>query len=410
MHGQLLKQFFTDLRRQKLRAALTMFGIFWGTCSIVLLVGFSNGIREKNIQASKGLGENIGIFWPGLTSKEYRGLPKGRRVRLQEADIVYLKKQCQTVERISPEFSSWNANVKVGKNVLTKQCIGVWPEFGEMRNLIPDAGSRFLNQTDMDDRRRVAFIGDKLAGELFPGKPAVGEQILVNGTPFTVIGVMKKKKQDSSYSGRDQDKVIIAATTWQSMFGAQRMNNFVVQAKPTMTVKMCQSEIIQLMSGKYRFDPTDKEVFSLWDVSENMVFFKNFMFAFEMFLVVMGIATLITGAIGVSNIMQVVLEERTKDIGIKMALGARSSYIVTQFMIETLMITACGGVLGFLFASTIISLAPKFLPLDDIGVPVVDPMIIFPLVGLLGLVGLLAGLVPARRAAKLQPVQALKLF
>jgi putative ABC transport system permease protein len=141
-----------------------------------------------------------------------------------------------------------------------------------------------------------------------------------------------------------------------------------------------------------------------------MVFFKNFMFAFEMFLVVMGIATLITGAIGVSNIMQVVLEERTKEIGIKMALGARSSYIVTQFMIETLMITACGGVLGFLFASTIITFAPKFLPLDDIGVPMIDPMIVFPLVGLLGLVGLLAGLVPARRAAKLQPVQALKLF
>lgn len=410
MHGQLLKQFFTDLRRQKLRAALTMFGIFWGTCSIVLLVAFSNGIREKNIQASKGLGENIGIFWPGLTSKEFRGLPKGRRVRLQEADIVYLKKQCQTVERISPEFSRWNATVKVGKNVLNKQCVGVWPEFGEMRNLIPDAGSRFLNQTDMDDRRRVAFIGNKLAEELFPGKSAVGEQIQINGTPFTVIGVMKKKKQDSSYSGRDQDKIIIAATTWQSMFGAQRMNNFVVQAKPTTTVKMCENEIIELMSGKYRFDPTDKEVFQVWDVSENMVFFKNFMFAFEMFLVVMGIATLITGAIGVSNIMQVVLEERTKEIGIKMALGARSSYIVTQFMIETLLITACGGLLGFLFATGIISFAPKFLPLDDIGVPMIDPMIVFPLVGLLGIVGLLAGLVPARRAAKLQPVQALKLF
>lgn len=430
-----VKQFFTDMRRQKLRTAMTTFGIFWGTCSIVLLFAFGQGLRESQIESQKGLGENIGIFWPGITSKDYKGLPRGRNINFTEEDIRMIKSKAQTIELISPEFSKWNVSLKVGRTNMIQNVIGVWPEFGIMRNLIPIAGSRFVNDQDLDQRRRVVFIGDQLADQLFnssaltgggsndlPGTEvyeaeiqkiadrAVGQQVLVNGVPFTVIGVMKPKKQDSSYNGRDSRKAYIPATTFNTMYSRRHPNNFVVQAKATETIKKSREEILAIMGAKYRFDPTDREALSVWDVSEGIEFMNNFFGAFQMFLVGIGVATLITGGIGVSNIMNVVLEERTKEIGIKMALGARKSYILIQFIVETLMITGIGGLFGFLFAYGIVSVFPALQLEDYIGVPRVDIVGGILVTVLLGVIGLIAGIFPARRAANLQPVQALKLF
>ena len=429
-----VKQFFTDMRRQKLRTAMTTFGIFWGTCSIVLLFAFGQGLRESQVESQKGLGENIGIYWPGITSKDYKGLPRGRKINFTEDDIQMIKSKAQTIERISPEFSKWNVSLKVGRSNMVQNVIGVWPEFGEMRNLIPMPGSRFVNEQDDDLRRRVIFLGDRLADQLFnnsqlvndesmiTGSPtyeaavqkvadkAIGQQVLVNGVPFTVIGVMRPKKQDSSYNGRDAQKAYIPASTFNTMYSRRYPNNFVVQAKSTETMKKTREEILAIMGAKYRFDPTDREALSVWDVSEGIEFMNNFFGAFQMFLVGIGVATLITGGIGVSNIMHVVLEERTKEIGIKMALGARKSYILIQFIVETMMITGIGGVCGFLFAFAIVSIFPALHLEEYIGTPRVDIVGGILVTILLGIIGLIAGIFPARRAANLQPVQALKLF
>lgn len=424
-----IRQFFNDMRRQKLRTAMTTFGIFWGTCSIVLLFAFGQGIRENQIESQKGLGENIGIFWPGITAKDYKGLPRGRNINFTEDDVRMIKTKATTVDRISPEFSKWNVSLKVGRQVQIKNVVGVWPEFGEMRNLIALEGSRWLNEQDELQRRRVIFIGDRLADQLFAGgtltggvtsrddsmavetaKKAVGQQVLVNGVPFTIIGVMKPKRQDSSYNGRDSQKAYIPASTFNTMYSRRYPNNMVVQCKPEETMKRSREEITAIMGAKYRFDPTDREALSVWDVSEGLEFMNNFFGAFQMFLVGIGVATLITGGIGVSNIMNVVLEERTKEIGIKMALGARKSYVMMQFIVETLMITAIGGIFGFLFAYSIVVAFPALNLEEYIGTPKVNYLGSVMVVVLLGIVGLIAGIFPARRAANLQPVQALKLF
>ncbi len=424
-----IRQFFNDMRRQKLRTAMTTFGIFWGTCSIVLLFAFGQGIRENQIESQKGLGENIGIFWPGITAKDYKGLPRGRQINFTEEDVRMIKTKATTVDRISPEFSKWNVSLKVGRQVQIKNVVGVWPEFGEMRNLIALEGSRWLNEQDELQRRRVVFIGDRLADQLFAGgtltggvtsrddsmavetaKKAVGQQVLINGVPFTVIGVMKPKRQDSSYNGRDAQKAYIPASTFNTMYSRRYPNNMVVQCLPEETMKRSREEILAIMGAKYRFDPTDREALSVWDVSEGLEFMNNFFGAFQMFLVGIGVATLITGGIGVSNIMNVVLEERTKEIGIKMALGARKSYVMMQFIVETLMITAIGGIFGFLFAYSIVVAFPALNLEEYIGTPKVNYLGSVMVVVLLGIVGLIAGIFPARRAANLQPVQALKLF
>lgn len=389
---------------------MTTFGIFWGTCSIVLLFAFGQGLREQQIKAQKGMGENIAIYWPGVTSIEYRGLPRGRRINFTEEDVALIKSRATTINAISPEYSKWNCAMKVGKATQLRNICGVWPEFGDMRNLIADEGSRFINDADQALRRRVMFIGDELKKELFPDKPAVGETILVNGVPFTVVGVMKTKKQDSSYNGRDSRKGFIPASTFTSMYSNRHLNDFVVQCKPTEVMASTKKEILGIMGVKYRFDPSDKEALSVWDTTEGIAFMKTFFMAFQYFLVGIGIATLITGGIGVSNIMNVVLEERTKEIGIKMALGARKSYVLGQFMVETLMITLLGGICGFAFAALIVKIIPLLKLEEYIGTPTINMWGGILMTLLLGVIGFLAGIFPARRAANLQPVQALKLF
>jgi putative ABC transport system permease protein len=405
-----VKQFFNDMRRQKLRTALTMFGIFWGTSSIVLLFAFGTGITEAQLKSQRGMGENIAIFWSGITAKEYKGLPKGRRIRATEEDVALIKAKAQSLARISPEYSRWNLNLKYGKQSSLRSISGVWPEFGRMRNLIPRMGSRFINDRDMREKRRVIFIGNLLAEDLFGKTDPVGEEMLVNGVPFKVVGVMKSKKQDSAYSGRDSRKAFIPTTTFRTMYSQRRMNNFVVQCKPNSTMEKTRREIYEILGAKYKFDPTDREALSVWDTTKSFAFLKTFFTAFSAFLVGIGVATLITGAIGVTNIMNVVLEERTKEIGIKMALGARKSYIMWQFVTETLLITGIGGGLGFIFAWGVIAVFPLLGLEEFVGVPKINMIAGVMITAVLAVVGLAAGIFPARRAANLQPVQALKLF
>jgi putative ABC transport system permease protein len=228
--------------------------------------------------------------------------------------------------------------------------------------------------------------------------------------PFTVVGVMKQKEQDSSYGSRDNRSAFIPASTMRAMFTFRYPNKFVAQCKPELTGEICRKEIFRILGAKYRFDPGDNEALSVWDTTEGFTFLKNFFMAFQIFLVGIGVATLITGGIGVSNIMNVVLEERTKEIGVKMALGARKSTILYQFVFETLLITGVGGVLGFMLALGIVSVFPMLELEEYIGTPTVNVWTGILCTLLLGLVGLFAGIFPARRAANLQPVQALKLF
>lgn len=404
-----IRQLLRDLRTQKLRTFLTAFGIVWGTAAVSLLLAFGEGFHRQIAKSQAGLGDAIVIAWPSLTSIPYEGLGKGRRIRLDEDDMALLRARAAHLDAVSGEYSN-NFKLNYGTKTVSVDVSGVSPEFGEMRNLIPQAGGRFLNALDDNLQRRTVFIGDKLSEDVFgKGVDPVGKVVQLNGSPYLVVGALKQKSQDSSYSGRDNEKAIIPGSTYRTMTGEKYVDNFIFRARTNAETESLKNEIVGLLAAKHRFDPKDKEALGMWDTTEGAKFLDTFMLAFRLFLGIIGSLTLVVGGIGVSNIMNVVVEERTREIGIKMALGARSSSILGQFLVETLVLTAAGGALGLGITYGICALFPVLGFTEYVGEPHISPLVAGATAGLLGAIGLLAGWFPAREAASLDPVVAMKL-
>lgn len=403
-----LLQLHRDLKSQKLRTLLTVFGLVWGTVAVTLLLAFGAGLKKNLIKQTAGLGDRICISWPGLTSIPYQGLGKGRRIRITDEDLETVRPRVDGLKRMSSEYSdSW----KMVYNLKTfpVDVSGIAPEFGEMRNLIPVPGGRFINPLDMKNQRRVVFLGNEIAEDVFgKGTDPVGKTVLFNGSPFLVVGVLTKKQQDSSYNSRDSGLAWIPGTTFRALTGRKYLSNFVYQPASALESKAVTESLRAALSRRLKFDPEDKEAFSVWDTTEQFQFFEVFMLAFSLFLGIVGSLTLVVGGIGVSNIMNVVVEERTKEIGIKMALGAKSGAILRQFLVETLIVTAIGGTVGFAISLAICGAFPASLE-EYVGRPEVSPFVALITTGILGVIGLLAGYFPAREASRLDPVVAMKM-
>lgn len=404
----IVRQLVRDLRAQKLRTFLTTFGIVWGTVAVSLLLAFGDGLHRQMIKNMSGMGSGIVIGWPSMTSLPYQGLGKGRSIRLNEDDVTLIRQRATRVGYLSSEYMQ-SLRLQLGPKNLTIDVSGVHPEFGEMRNLIPAAGGRFLNPIDQRRQRRVAFLGDELATQLFGGADAVGQEFRLHGSPFTVVGVMQRKVQQSDYSGRDKDKLFVPASTMRALTGQEYMDNLIFSARDVTASQAATDEVLGIVAARHRFDPADKEAMFFWDTTEMTRFFDTFMLAFRLFLSIVGSLTLVVGGIGVSNIMNVVVEERSREIGIKLALGARPRGILGQFLMETLVITGAGGLIGLALAHAICLAVPAFGATDVIGTPQVSATVAGVTASLLGLIGLIAGYFPARTAAGLDPVVAIKL-
>lgn len=397
-----------DMRSQKLRTFLTIFGIIWGTIAVVLLLGFGVGLERQMSKNMHGLGEGIIILWPSRTSMAYEGLSKGRALRFLEEDAFLIKREIPQIKYSCPEYSRWSVKLKYEKNTYSALVRGIYPFYSEMRNVIPERGGRFINTIDMEKKRRVIFIGFGIKEELFKNEPAIGKYIAVNGVPFQVIGVLIKKTQNSTYGARDEFSTFIPATTFSSLFGYKYINNMIIQAYNPFQNESIKEKILQVLGKKYMFHPKDTEAILIWDTMEGEKITNAIMIGFNIFLGIVGAFTLIVGAIGVSNIMNVVVEERTKEIGLKMALGAKKRFVLFQFLFETLLITLVGGGIGLAISYGIILIFPSGSVEEYIGRPTLSLGVAFVTVALLGIIGIISGLSPAQRAANLNPVDAIR--
>ncbi len=408
----LLEEFLGDLRAQKTRAFLTIFAVVWGTISIVLLLAFGEGLRNQFSVGLLNAGERIFMVYGGQTSMEHEGLSKGRRIRLREEDLDLLLRAVPEFEMGSPSYGRGRTHLKVEENQTTTYMEGVSPVFSELRRMFPAPGGRFINQRDIDEKRRVLFLGDDIAARLFGDAPPVGRTVMLDGLPFRVIGVMESKFQDSSNNGPDEDRAVIPASTFRSIYGQDFVNHLLLRPRDVRDAAVAKQELYRVLGGRYRFDAADERALAIWDFIEDEKIVGQIGLGIQIFLGLVGAFTLIVAGVGVANIMYVVVRERTREIGVKLAVGARKRHIVSQFLFEAILIAVGGGLAGLAIAALLVT-GIDALPIDDPALQyIVNPKLSAPIAavcaGILMAIGLVAGILPARKAARLDPVESLR--
>jgi putative ABC transport system permease protein len=405
--------FFQSARLQKKRATLTIASLAWGTVTILLLLAFGNGLKRQLRQNEQAMGSNLAILWPGETSIPYKGLSEGRTVRARYDDVEFVRERMPELDAVWGELTSWRTALAYGRRTVNGRVIGTSWHYGNPRKHYPKPGGRFLNPQDEEQKRRVVFLGNELARDIFADENPLERTVLINNAPFTVIGVMQGKRQSSTYGGPDAQHAVIPASTFRALFGKDRLNVLVLRVKNPGDMDDALVHLNQVLSPRLGFDPQDPRVFGVWNTVEGQKEGAKIMLGLEIFFGVIGALTLIIGGVGVANIMYAVVKERTREIGVKMALGARRNWITGPFILEGLVYTLVGGLFGALIAIVLVILI-GLLPtegseaLEFLGKPTLSWPIGVITVAILGTAGLLAGYFPARRAAAIDPATTLR--
>ena len=398
---------------QKKRAFLTIASIAWGTVAILLLLAFGEGLKRQLDKNRRAMGENISVLWPGETTKAWKGLPPGRPVRPRIDDIEYVRTRMPELKSVIGEVVSWRTALAYGRKTINGRVNGVNWEYGEARKHYPVAGGRWLTPEDDLQRRRVTFLGDEIAKDLFGDVDPVGKTILINNAPYIVIGVMQHKTQMGAYQGPDAQHACIPMSTARAQFGRDRLNNMLIETHRPEEMEAALEKFNSIMGPKLGYDPTDDRAFGTWNTVKSSKVTSMISGGIQMFLGIVGALTLLIGGVGVANIMFAVIKERTREIGVKMALGAKTSWIIWPFVLEALVYTFLGGALGIIIATLLIA-ASTWLPVESnrvmafLGRPTLSPMIGVATSAILGMIGLLAGYFPARRAARIDPASTLR--
>lgn len=403
----LFQDLYRNLNQQRLRSFLTIFGIMWGTATLILLLAFGTGFRDQTVLNMRGMGDQLAIMFPGSTTKSFEGYGIGRPIRYREADASLLQNQIPDIDVATPEYMQ-SIQISYGEKRRNSSVGGVYPVYRELRNTFEQEGGRWLNERDIDERRRVIFLGNRLAQNLFGEEDPVGSEVLVRNTPFTVIGVLQEKIQNSSYSQRDQDRSFIPATTFSTMMGTDQINNILYTPSDPALAESIRDQVYEVMGRKYRFDPSDRDALGIWDTNEFWSFINIMFLGINGFLGLIGFFTLAVGGIGVANIMFVVVQERMKEIGIRRSVGARRHHIMGQFFLETFMIIGLGAAAGYGIGWVLVELMQNIPIKDFVGAPYFSPQVGLVAFIVLGVVGFAAGLLPAWRASRLDIVECLR--
>jgi putative ABC transport system permease protein len=411
----ILREAWGGLGRNRTRSLLSMLGISWGIVSVVMLLAYGEGFNQAILRGFRGaFGDGVTIMFPGQTSMQAGGERAGRVVRLRLPDAEAVG-ELPLVKLWSPEFMI-DAPVIWGPKQADYRVRGVAPAYGTMRTQIPASG-RFIDDEDVRLQRRVVFLGSSVALKLFGQVQPVGQAVRLRNVSFEVIGVQKEKVQLSNYGRPDSESVFIPYTTAGQLWNTEYLSVLIYQAAdPALDTKVA-ADVLAVLGQRLRFNPADERALRRFGSAESQEITNGIVLGLKLVLSFIGVLTLAIGAVGVMNIMFVSVTERTHEIGLRKALGARRRSILAQFLLEGIATTAAGGAVGAVLSYILVwLLSPRpFLSelLDDTtGSADIHLLLTFELVAIcttiLVVVGLAAAFVPAWRASRMDPIEALR--
>jgi putative ABC transport system permease protein len=407
----IVRQSLSTLWAHKMRSFLTMFGIAWGVGSLLLLVGLGEGFRSGQKRNLANLGQDIMFTFSGRIPAVEGSLQSGKKYNFTYDDYLAIRSEAKFLRAVSPVLNREDIRAVSDFGSTNGQVFGVAPSYDEIRN-VPVNPGRWFNDEDNHEHRRVAVVGWELLKNMFPGRPAVGSTILLNGMRFDVVGVVEKigKEGNNGTNGR----IFVPVETMRMLFPLKAQNtenaiSFINYRPLTKELHLqAKAEVHEIIARRHEFSPKIEDAFEDWDTIENSIRVGKIFDAMDWFLGVVGIVTLGLGAIGIINIMLVSVTERTKEIGLRKALGATYRNILTQFFIEGAFLTAFSGGIGLAISIGFVTLLAMLPSPEGFDTPRIVPSSAIAAILSLAIAGVVAGLYPARKAALLPPVEALR--
>ena len=412
-----LKEIWQTIARNKTRSLLTAFGVFWGVFLLVVLSSTGNGFETGMMRQVEGVTPNTGLFFTGTTSEPYKGYQKGRSWSMNISDLRAIKENFPDIVAISPESSVWTSedkNVVFGNRSGSYTVKGVMPEYNYiMKSRILQG--RFINDTDIANHRKVCLLGKRAYEELFDkGEDPLGKMVRVNGLYFQVVGVVSTYNSSVQINGSPDESVVLPFTTMQQLFSkGEDINFFVMAASDDASIAELEDKVKQLLKQRHDIAPDDNTAVSSFNLEEVFKMFKGLFLGIHILIWIVGLGTLMSGIIGVSNIMLVTVKERTREIGVRRAIGAKPKSIIKQVLSESLLLTTLAGLVGLCLGVGIMALVGMItsnVPSDNMMFQ--DPNMSFKAAVFATIIvilsGLLAGVLPALRAIQIKAIDAIR--